>query len=58
MKLLLNAEVKEFIFLCFLTSYQYIDWVGPDMGLGVKVGDPDIHQEIGAPIKVASDEKI
>ena len=30
---------------------QDIDRVGPDMVLGIKLCDPEIHQEIGAMIK-------
>ena len=36
---------------------QYLDWVGPDMGLGVYTSDPDFYQEIGSLTKVPPDEK-
>ena len=37
---------------------QDIDRVGPDMVLGIKLCDPEIHQEIGALIKFPPDDQI
>ena len=45
---LIKAEIKVFIFACLLIWRKYFDQVGPDMELGVKVCETDIHQEIGS----------
>ena len=37
---------------------QYLVRVGPDLGLEVKVSDPDINVEVGSPIKVTSNEEV
>ena len=37
---------------------QYLVRVGPDLGLDVKVSDPDINVEVGSPIKVTSNEEV
>ena len=53
----LEAEVEVLIILSLLMRHQYLDWVGPDMGLGVYTCDPDFYQEIGSLTKVPPDEK-
>ena len=54
--LLLKAEVEVSLLLCLLMRRQDLDLVGPDLVLGVKIWNPDIHQENYVLIEVAPDE--
>ena len=38
--------------------HQYLEWVFPDLGLGVKVSDPSAHQDTSTPIKVEPDYQV
>ena len=37
---------------------QYRVWFGLDLGLGIKVGDPEINEEVIYPIKMISNELV
>ena len=60
MPTLFEADVYVLI-ICYLRlimRLQDLVRVGTDLGLVVKIGDPDINEEIGSPTKVTSDENV
>ena len=54
MAILLESEVQ--VLLRLFVRHQLLVWVGPDLGLGIKVGDPEINEEVIYPIKMISNE--
>ena len=54
----IESQAQVLILLCIIVPHQYQNLVGPDLGLGVNVGDPEIDEEVFSTLKRTSNEQI
>ena len=52
MGVFLFAYVQVIIIICLIMRLQYRVWFGLDLGLGIKVGDPDVNKYVSSLTKV------
>ena len=53
-----EEEVELLLILSLLMCCQYIDQISTNLGIGIYVSDPDIHQYIDYPIKLTLYDKV
>ena len=50
---MVESYIKVLIFILIIICCKDLDWDVTGMGIGIKVGDPNVQQDTGPPIELA-----